>query len=854
MRPVASLLCCLAACGNGDLPPPSTTISDVTLHSDRASLTIHVSPLGFEIDRGGPSLTHSLISMLEVGTTSITAKSYYPDPTDPGNLVTYTKVGNVTAHTSDSSGEHFTVATEDPKRTLTLDVAAEGDGSFSFRATPSPASDIVHVRMHFAADADEHFFGLGEFFDTFDHKGLIRDTHFQVDTTIESGYNERHVPVPAYVSTKGYGVFLDNREPLVADMGMLDGNVHLTVVAPTLAGHLFAMDTPVNAVARMQRIAGLSKLWPAWLFAPMQWRDEDDVTCTVACTMGCKASQTGSDVVRSDVAAMRKLKLPSSLIWLDAPWESGFNDFTMDPVQFPEGKKLITDLNALGYQVAVWASPFIDNADDSASMCGIIPPGQGGASALYDEGKSKGYFVTGSNGTPIAFPWRQTSGAQVDLTNPDAYKWWKSLVHRITDMGVVGFKLDWDEYIVSNLGSSRPDFRFHDGSTVATEHALMHELFHKAHEEAMEESGGPGFILARSGDATDARYASTVWPGDLDSNFQVTLAPGAGSGKTWVGGLPSAVNAAISLAASAHPHYGSDIGGLRHGPPTKECMARWLEFGALSTVMQLGPGHNVWDFSISNFDQELLDIASTYMRLHMSLFPYLYAYTQRNSVDGTPIVRAPAIECPGDSDLAAAQFEYFFGEDLLVAPVVVDQARSRDVVLPAGQWIDWWTGAITAGPAKVTADAPLGILPLYVRAGAIIPLLAPDVDTLSTATDPSVITADMRKGVMGVRVYPFGDSQFVLQDLTSFYSSLTNGAWTFVISAAPLARQYTIDILWKLVGSTAPASVTRQSGAAIPVLMDAASFANSNEGSWYDQSAGILHVKIKALGETLVVK
>jgi alpha-D-xyloside xylohydrolase len=659
--------------------------------------------------------------------------------------------------------------------------------------------------------------------------------------------------VPSYVSTAGYGVFLDNREPLVADMASATGggNVHLTVVAGDLRGHLFAAATPVAAVARAQRLAGLPPLWPAWVFAPQQWRNEVNVACSVPCEQGCKATRTGQDIVLEDAREMRKRKLPGSVMWIDAPWMTAFNDFKFNPVQFPDAKKMIDELHRLGYHVVTWAAPFINSSDDRKDQCGILPPPSGG---LYDEAKAKGYFVKQANGQPVAIPWRGGSGGMLDFTNPEAFAFWKSLVKRTTDLGVVGYKLDWDEYVVAAIGLSRPDYRFHDGSTGATQHALYHELFHKAHHDALVEAGGPGFLIVRSGDATDARYATSVWPGDLDNDF--TTHREVRGGETHVGGLPAAVNAAVSLAASAHPHFGSDIGGFRHGSPKKEALARWIEFGALSTVMQLGGGgehHNPWDFKESDYDQELLDVYAKYARLHMGLFPYLYAYVKRNSEDGTPILRAPGLMFPDDAGQLAATQQYFFGDDLLVAPVVVDRARSREVAFPPGAWVDWWSGKVVEGPKVVSVDAPLGTLPLHARAGSIVPLLADDVETLAPASDPTIVTAEMRADRLGARVFPGSERAFTLADGTKLSAKQGGGTVTFDV-AGQVMRTYEAAIAWALVGPGAPSQVMGKAGAPIALLGTRALYDAAPEAAFWDAATSTLRVKFKTISGGIVAR
>ncbi len=843
----------VAGCGGSSgpsdaaIPVDASPPADVTLTSGGATLVVHARPFGLELRTASSTVARTLDPALEVGTLATPNPHLYPDPLFPGNGVTYSKLTEVTGEAQSGDGWTLAVATADAARTVTFSVTPEGDGSFAFSATPAPADGVVHVRLHLAAAPDEHFFGFGEYFDTVDQRGQVRDVRFVLDTTIESGYNEVHVPVNSYVSTTGFALFLDNREPLVADMAKTDANVHLTEVAGDLRGHLVAAASPVAAVARVQRIAGLPPLWPPWMFAPIQWRDEDPVVCTVSCDQGCKPSSTGSDVVLADVKAMRKLKLPGSLRWIDAPWMSGFDNFEFNTTQFPDPKGLIDQLQALGYEVAVWAAPFINVADDRGTECGILPPPTGG---LYNEALAKGYFVKQPNGQPELFPWRGSMGALVDFTNPDAVAFWKSLVKKTTDLGIRGYKLDWDEYVVAAIGPSRFDLRFFDGTTPATEHAVHHELWHKAQQEALVEAGGPGFLLSRSGDSSDGQY-TTVWPGDLDADLSRFRSAKTADGLDVVGGLPSAVNAAVSLAASAHPHFGSDIGGLRHAPASTEAMARWVEFGALSTIMQVrGESRNFLHPDQPDFDQQVLDVYAKYSRLHLSLFPYLYAYAKRNSVDGTPILRAPALQYPGDSALAAAPFEYFVGDDLLVAPVVTAGATARMVTLPEGQWVNWWTNEVVTGPAVKSVEAPLDTLPLFVRAGAVIPLMPDDVDTLTTATDPSVVTLEMRKDQLWMNAYPAFDGQqrsFTLADGTALGLKTDPVGIVLSVAGAPLARTYSVTMSVK-----AALEITRANGDKLPLLSSLADYEEAGEGAYSDGK--VLRIRFKAMEDTITVR
>jgi alpha-D-xyloside xylohydrolase len=153
---------------------------------------------------------------------------------------------------------------------------------------------------------------------------------------------------------------------------------------------------------------------------------------------------------------------------------------------------------------------------------------------------------------------------------------------------------------------------------------------------------------------------------------------------------------------------------------------RWTEYSAFSPTMELLSTSNrgPWDYG-----EEACNNYRKYAVLHMSLFPYRYAAAQEAARTGMPIMRALVLEYQNDKRAREAKDEYLFGPDLLAAPVI-DENTSRAVYLPAGEWIDYWSGKHFTGSNVVIADAPLDVLPLYARAGAILPKIPDDVMTL----------------------------------------------------------------------------------------------------------------------------
>ena len=299
------------------------------------------------------------------------------------------------------------------------------------------------------------------------------------------------------------------------------------------------------------------------------------------------------------------------------------------------------------------------------------------------------------------------------------------------DLGIEGYKLDYVEDFVIGVNLVRFNWLFADGSTERTMHKWYQYLFEKVYAETLPESGG--FLLCRSATIGSQALGAVIWPGDLDANFarhQQEMTDRDGRDYVAVGGLPAAVVASISLGPSGFPFFGSDTGGYRRPPPNKEVFMRWFQHGTLF-------GHADRDEfkrcrlgirKENGFDQNFSTI-TVFSRASTCDCSPCMDYAHQINETGRPILRPYGLLRPEmnhhPSDL------YFFGDDLLVAPVVAEGIRERSVMFPDGVWYDWWSGLTIEGPTEEMVSAPLDTLPLYVKAGAVIPMLRTNIDTLS---------------------------------------------------------------------------------------------------------------------------
>lgn len=683
-----------------------------------------------------------------------------------------------------------------------------GGGRWRVDVHPDGVPDgsvVVAYRIDAGVDPREGFYGLGEWFDRPEHRGAVRAMQIELDASLESTYNEAHVPVPFLTGTRGWGLFVEDRHPMVFDVASSAADrVSVTVGTGSespagLRFHLYADDDPLDLPRHYYATTGAPGLPARWALGPWLWRDET----------------TGEAEVRADMDTLRALDLATSGLWIDRPYASGVNTFDFAPDAYADAAGMIAHAHDLGLRMALWHTPYV-NEDE--------------ASVLHAEALAGGFFPPTI--PPIVFNgW----GTPVDFSNPAAMAWWQDLIRRYTDLGIEGFKLDYGEDIVTGVNGARLRWAFEDGSDERTMHKRYAELYHQAYAETLPVDGG--FLLVRAGTWGDQVHAPIVWPGDLDADLSRfgELRPGAVEGTTGsrgVGGLPSAVSAAMGLGPSGFPYFASDTGGYRHAPPDKETFVRWVEHAALTTVMQTGNSASPmpWDFTPENgWDTESLGIYRDYARLHLRLWPYLWSYVAQLGTDapggGRALVRPLGLVHP---ELGHPDDTYFLGDSLLVAPVVTAGARTRAVPLPPGPWADWFTGEIVEGGLTLTVDAPLGKLPLFLAEGGMVPLLRPDIDTLAPTRGGSGIEsmAD-RPGPLSVRAFPAacgvataavgtGAARFVLHDGGVLSMSWDTAALTLTWTPG---TEFFEDATFELVGcdslpdearvdgETAPASV-----------------------------------------------
>jgi sulfoquinovosidase len=635
----------------------------------------------------------------------------------------------------------------------TLTVTTQGIGAhLVLTPDPGPAGDVApvnRVSLAFKMHDDDHFFGFGERFVRMDHRGQLlynwvedgglgqgADAPPGDANPFPSGEGETNIPIPWFLSPKGFGMLVNTTFRSVHHLGdqtpdafrveAWTGKLDLTV---------FADPDPMRLVEALTEVTGRPPEVADWAFAPR------------------RRANIGTD----EMDKLRKAHVPTSVIDTAMHY---FPNGVGDALGKPGAMKAVTDdIHRRGFKAIAYFCPFIADS---------FHP-------VFDEAASKGYLVKQQDGTPYVVLDPPYNAAMVDFTNPDAVTWYQGHLQQALDDGWDGWMYDFAEYVPQ-------DAVMWNGMSGMEAHNLYPVLYQRAATELLEKKKPKDYLIfVRSGFMGTGGLVPMVWAGDQSTDFDLA------------DGLPAALVGALNAGMSGIPLWGSDISGyhfIYNPPPDKELYLRWTELGAFSADMHdenEGTGHGttadrwqIWK------DDETLAAYKLYASYKTRMLPYVKIALRQARARGTPIMRHLYLSYPQDPRVATLTDEYMYGDGLLVAPVVTKGAISRKVYLPEPTYFDFFTHARVAGGGDVERPAPIGIVPVLARMGTIVPMLAADVETLIPAADGSAVSAADRAGIYEVAVFPGGDSSVTLDDGTQISQSAPTDP--FVPSAPTSSR------------------------------------------------------------------
>ena len=609
-------------------------------------------------------------------------------------------------------------------------LAPDVPGAVVAEFTAEPGQSVEWI-FGFNAEQGEHFYGFGEKFQALDFQGRttrIRNLDKHANDQDDPAYldDRSYKTVPFFMSSRGYGFWLDDSSIAYFNMNKDgDGKWWLRFSADRARLYFFAGPRLAEVLERFTHFTGRPPLWPAWVFAPWKSRDVHQ----------------SRDDVEEDILRQRELGIAGSVIVIDSPWETCYNNYKFNEKQFKKPAQMLEMAHDNGYKIVLWITPMI-NVGNNVDMIGIRPT----QCRNYNKVKKNNGFVLDKNGQPAVVGWWKGTGSMIDFTHPGAAKYWKKNLVKLFEFGADGVKIDDGESQFAIEGV------YHDGTPGTRMQNYYSYLYGKYTYEAIQEGlDGDGVAFARSGMAGTQQFG-VPWAGDNYADFSDL-------------GLPSVVLSGLSMAMSGFPVWGHDIGGYitgtrNHGGKlhkirqTPELFMRWTQFGALSPVMQMHTTSNkgAWDFG-----DEALDNYVRYARLHTQLFPYIHALNAEAARTGMPMIRPLPLLYQEQPEAHVQRFEYLFGPDLLAGPVVEEGVQVKEMYFPPGDaWVDFYYnyGKEFQGGTVESVPAPMSAMPLFVRKGAILPMLPWDVVTLvpqDQIKEKDITAMDDR---LEVRVYP----------------------------------------------------------------------------------------------------
>ncbi|WP_374712393.1 glycoside hydrolase family 31 protein [Symbiobacterium terraclitae] len=535
------------------------------------------------------------------------------------------------------------------------------------------------------APPEVRYYGFGQKPGFLDRRGRAM-THWATDESLHTpDHDALYQAIPFHIGMEGgraHGLFVDSTARVRYDVAKERAD-RLRILADDdyLDAYLFAGPAIKDVLARYTELTGRMELPPLWALGYHQ----------------CRYTYFPEARVREVAAELRRREIPCDAVWLDIDYMDGYRVFTWDRERFPDPKQMVADLREQGFRTVTIVDPGV-------KVDARYP--------VFREGVAGNHFICHADGELcIDNVWPGRS-AFPDFTRAATRRWWGDL-HRefVNDLGIAGIWNDMNEPAVFNERKTLPPtaVQGEDGARVG------HDRVHNAYGLLMAQATHEGlrrlqpdrrpFLLTRSGYAGIQRYAA-VWMGDNHS---------------WWEHLLTTVPILLGMGLSGVPFVGTDIGGFQ-GDCDGELFARWVQLGAFLPFCRNHAAMGTVDQEPWAFGPEVEEIARRYIQLRYRLLPFLYNEFYKSSQTGLPVMRPLLLEYPDDPETANLSDQFLLGEDLLVCPVYQPGATARMVYLPAGEWVDFWTGARHRGPARIVAEAPLERMPLYVRAGAILPM------------------------------------------------------------------------------------------------------------------------------------
>jgi alpha-D-xyloside xylohydrolase len=625
--------------------------------------------------------------------------------------------------TGSTPGAHIRVTTPEGATLVDMvgwqqSVPNHKDGNAGILYDKRPTDEpFFQVGATFVSPPDEHYYGLGQDQHGFlDHRGHTVDCWNDYNATGGASFC-----VPFAVTNKGYGLVWDNPSKTTIEPGFNEQTKWTAQVGNRVSFFVIAGRTTDEIYEGYRKLTGATPMLPKAAYGFIQ----------------CKQRYMTQDELLAVAKGYRERHLPLNVLVVDWFYYTKMGQFDMDPVKWPDPVTMNKELHAQGIQTMISVWPRFTEG-----------------SRYYDFLLKKGWFEQLADGTPTNGLPYDKAGSDIDTTNPEAARWyWGIIRDNLVSKGFDSFWADETEPDLPPNGSY-----FHIGP--GTRYFNVYPLFHTAsiYDGFRRDLKTRALVLSRDAYLGAQRNGTIFWSSDISPTWDT---------------LKRQIPTGLDVTASGIAYWGNDIGGwqylpYRHVPlhpplldPSDargnvghyddypELYTRWFEYGVFQPNFRTHGSRNhneVWSYG-----KEAEPILEKYLRLRYQLMPYIYSLGYMTHETGAPYMRALFMDFPNDPAVAEIGDEYMFGPDLLVAPVTEQGATTKRVYLPAGSdWYNYWTNERLHGGQWLDVSAPIDTIPLFVRAGSILPLGAPVENT----SQPQRLEK--------LRIYPGADADFTL--------------------------------------------------------------------------------------------
>jgi alpha-D-xyloside xylohydrolase len=618
---------------------------------------------------------------------------------------------------------HVTISTPEGKILLdmngwSMSVPNHKDSTASLLNDKRPSDPpFYQVAANFASPDDEHYYGLGQNHEGFlDHRGhTVECWHNYVATGGPT------VCVPFLVTNYGYGLIWDNPSRTTIMPGFNEQTRWISEVGDRVSFFVIAGTNTDEIYSGYRLLTGATPLMPKAAYGYIQ----------------CKQRYSSQDEVLAVAKGYRERHLPADIIVVDWFYYTKMGEMDFVAEKWPDPAAMNRQLHDMGFQTMISVWPRFTKG-----------------SRYYDLLAKKNWFLHLADGTPIDGLPYDRAGSDIDTTNPESARWYWNMIR--DNIISKGFDSIWADETEPDLPPNGSYFYVGPGTRYFNIYPLLHTA--AIYDGFRRDVKHRGLILSRDAYLGAQRNGTMFWSSDIYPTWDT---------------LKRQIPTGLDFTASGIANWTQDIGGWQYLPAVHhpahpqlldpsdardnvggfddypELYTRWFEYGSFLPIFR-AHGSRTYN-EVWSYGKQAEPILEKYLRLRYQLLPYIYALGYKTYQTGAPSMRALFMDFPNDPKVADLGDEYMFGPAFLVAPITEQGATRRAVYLPAGaDWYNYWTNERLHGGQTINVAAPIDTLPLFVRAGSIVPLGAP------------IESTNQVQEIAKVRVYPGANGDFAL--------------------------------------------------------------------------------------------